>query len=141
MRHLKALVVALLAVNAAALKVTVAGKTYDSNPLNPALPLKPGSGRPGGSYVPNIASAACPVTGAADVQIAPFPIRSDDVCGSFGLNEANNAYACLSLGQLAPILGNPPLRCAPDAIPPHPTTDSNGMCGSDVRRHCMQYPA
>jgi hypothetical protein len=75
------------------------------------------------------------------VQIPPFPIKADDVCGSFGLGAANNAYACLTLGQLAPILGNPPLRCAPDAIPPHPNTDPSGKCGPTVHRHSTQYQA
>jgi hypothetical protein len=141
MRQLQALIVVLLAVHAAALKVTVAGQTYEVNPLNPSLPLKPGGGRPGGSFVPTIVDALCPLTGPTNVQISPFPIKSEDVCGSFGLNAANNAYACLALGQILPILGNPPLRCAPDAIPAHPNTDPNGRCCSDRCSHCTRHAA
>lgn len=118
---LSVVILALLAADATALKITMAGYTLDlANPL---------ASHPQGassSSKPNLASALCPATTAAHVQLTPFPIRTDDVCGSFGLNIADNAYACLAFGQMGSLLGNPPLRCAPEAVPVHPATDPQG---------------
>jgi hypothetical protein len=115
--RLPVILLALLVANAAALKFTIAGHTVDFvNPLT----------RQAGSSKPSLASALCPVTTAADIQLTPFPIKTDDVCGSFGLNIGSNAVACLAFGQMGAILANPPLRCAPDAVPVHPATDPKG---------------
>lgn len=112
---------ALLVTNAAALKITIAGHTVDLvNPLT----------QQSGSSKPSLASALCPVTTAADIQLTPFPIKTDNVCGSFGLGIASNAVACIAFGQMGAILANPPLRCAPDAVPVHPTVDPQGKHSS-----------
>lgn len=81
-----------------------------------------------GGSLPSLTAAACPLVMKTNTQITPFPIRTDDVCGSFGLGLPNNLYACAAFGQLGSILGNPDLRCAPDAIPQHPDTDTAGGC-------------
>ena len=84
-------------------------------------------GRTGGSvHHAGLANALCPLANLANVQVTPFPIKMDDVCGSFKLNVANNAVACAAFGQMGSIMGNPPLRCAPDAVPVHPDKDPQG---------------
>lgn len=80
-----------------------------------------------GGSLPSLSAAACPLVFKTNTQITPFPIRTDDVCRSFGLDLPNNLYACAAFGQMGSILGNPDLRCAPDAIPQHPDTDTAGM--------------
>lgn len=134
-RMMYALVLAtLLVVHTEALQITMAGHTVDIN-----IPL---GHQQGGHPAPqtgsnlNLASALCPVASIGNVQLTPFPIKTDDVCGSFGLNVANNAYACVAFGQMGSLLGNPPLRCAPDAIPVHPDTDPQGECRAQAVGSC-----
>lgn len=116
----------LLGSHAEALHITVAGHTVDLG--NPLGHQQGGHSAPHTGSNANLASALCPVASIGNVQLTPFPMRTDDVCGSFGLNVANNAYACVAFGQMGSLLGNPPLRCAPDAVPVHPDTDPQGEC-------------
>jgi hypothetical protein len=84
--------------------------------------------------LPGLTAAACPLVMKTNTQITPFPIRSDAVCDSFGLGQPNNLYACAAFGQMGSILGKPDLRCAPDAIPSHPDTDTAGNGGPSTER-------
>jgi hypothetical protein len=79
--------------------------------------------------LPGLTAAACPLVMKTNTQITPFPLRTDAVCDSFGLGQANNVYACAAFGQMGSLLGKPDMRCAPDAIPPHPNTDTAGKSG------------
>lgn len=122
MRLHAVLLATLLVVHTHALQITIAGHTVELGSQH----AHQQGGHPGRHQSSNLASALCPVASVAQVQVSPFPIRTNDVCGSFGLNVANNAYACVAFGQMGSLLGNPPLRCAPDAVPVHPDTDPQG---------------
>lgn len=62
----------------------------------------------------------------------PFPVRVNDLCTSFGLNDpSKHKQACEVVGLLKMMLASPaaaPLTCQPDAIAPPPEADSNGGC-------------
>lgn len=63
----------------------------------------------------------------------PWPVRVNDLCTSFGLNDPSKAeQACEVVQLLKMMLASPsaaPLKCQPEAIPPPPEADSNGESG------------
>lgn len=63
-------------------------------------------------------------------QNSPWPVRVDDLCATFQLNDPNkNKQACEIMGLLKLMLASPsaaPLKCQPDGVPPPPETDQQG---------------
>ena len=56
----------------------------------------------------------------------PFPIKSDRLCDSSGMNEANNQMACMLFEVMGSMMTNPPLRCAPEAVKAPAGVDAEG---------------
>jgi hypothetical protein len=63
-------------------------------------------------------------------QKGPWPVRVNDMCTSFGLNDPTKAQqACEVVQLLKMMLASPaaaPLTCQADAIPPPPAQDKDG---------------
>lgn len=130
MRSIVFLAICLVAAQAAALDKAVVEEEVSRAPA-PFKALAVNNAV--GGNLPGLSAAACPLVMKTNTQITPFPIRSDAVCDSFGLGQANNLYACAAFGQMGSILGKPDLRCAPDAIPLHPDTDTAGKADPSTK--------